>query len=247
MREGRAWGQGVSPVATVRCPKCGAVNPNGRRRLARCRVCHEKLGKCRYCEHYDPRQLDCTHPARRPDEKIVDADAVLDCPEFSSLLARRRLPYRIGRATLRTTLIAVVLIASAFVLRHLLEPAEAPPVLLRVNARAPESCFQEDGFPVQVFVANQTEEVAENVRVFLSGGGLRTLTCQSVTPSEAFLEETPTVVGAGIGNLRPGEIGTVEFHFVANQCGEVALTALVVADNLPTPTKLSIEGEVLAW
>jgi len=191
--------------------------------------------------------LDCTHTARRPDEKIVDADAVLDCPEFSSLLARRRLPFRAPRAALRTTLIAMVLIASAFALRHLLEPAEAPPVLLRANARAPESCFQEDGFPVQVFVSNQTEDVAQNVRVFLSGSGLKTLTCQSVTPSEAFLEETPTAVCAGMGNLRPGEIGTVEFHFVANQCGEVALTALVVADNLPTPTRLDIQGEILAW
>lgn len=234
-------------MAAVRCPKCGAVNPNGRRRLARCRLCHEQLGKCRYCEHYDPRLLDCTHLARRTDEKIVDADAVLDCPEFSSLLARRRLPYGGARAVLRTTLIAAVLVASAFALKHLLEPAEAPLVLLRVSARAPESCFQEDGFPVQVFVSNQTQDVAQNVRVFLSGSGLRTLTCQSVTPSEAFLEETPTAVCAGMGNLRPGEIGTVEFHFVANQCGEVALTALVVADNLPAPTKLHIEGEVFAW
>ena len=191
--------------------------------------------------------LDCTHTARRTDEKIIDADAVLDCPEFSSLLARRRMPYRGARAVLRTTLIAVVLIASAFALKHLLEPAEAPPVLLRVSARAPKSCFQEDGFPVQVFVANQTEEVAQNVRVFLSGSGLRILTCQSVTPSEAFLEETDTTVCAGLGNLSPGEIHTVEFQFVANQCGEVALTALVVADNLPVPAKLEINGEILAW
>lgn len=234
-------------MAALRCPKCGAVNPSGRRRLARCSLCHEKLGKCRYCEHYDARMLDCTHVARRTDEKIIDADAVLDCPEFSSLLARRRLPSHAARAVLRTTLIAVVLIASALALKHLLEPAEAPPVLLRTSARAPKSCFQEDGFPVQVFVSNRTGDVAQNVRVFLSGSGLRILTCQSVTPSEAFLEETDTAVCAGLGNLSPGEIRTVEFQFVANQCGEVALTALVVADNLPVPTKLEINGEILAW
>ena len=237
----------MSPVATVRCPKCGAVNPNGRRRLSRCRACHEKLGKCRYCEHYDPRTLDCTHLARRTDEKILDADAVLDCPDFSSLLTGRKLLFPALRAVLRTTLIAVVLIASAFVLKLLLEPAEPPPVLLKASARAPESCFQEDGFPVQVFVSNRTEQVAQNVRVFLSGSGLKTLTCQSVTPSEAFVEETDTAVCAGLGNLRPNEIRTVAFQFVANQCGEVSLTALVVADNLPTPTKLNIEGEIVAW
>ena len=81
-------------MATVRCPICGTINPNGRRRLARCRRCRELLGKCRYCDHYDARLLDCTHLSHRIDEKIVDPDAVLTCLDFESSLAaeRRRRP-----------------------------------------------------------------------------------------------------------------------------------------------------------
>ena len=74
-------------MAGVRCPKCGAMNPDGQRRTARCRGCREELGKCRYCRFYDARQVDCMHEARREMDHVVDADDVANCPDFSSALA----------------------------------------------------------------------------------------------------------------------------------------------------------------
>ena len=82
-------------MAIVRCPRCGTINPNGRRRLARCRRCHEELAGCRYCTYYDPRLMDCTHPARPDWLRIVDARESLNCADFTSMLtggpARRQL------------------------------------------------------------------------------------------------------------------------------------------------------------
>ena len=98
-------------MATVQCPSCGATNPNGRRRLSRCRICREPLGKCRYCEHYDPRMLDCTHPGHRLDEPIVDADAVLNCPDFASTLAAPRPGRRASWAVLRTAVLTTAAVS----------------------------------------------------------------------------------------------------------------------------------------
>jgi len=242
-------------VATVRCPKCGTINPNGRRRLARCRRCHEALGKCRYCEHYDFQMQDCTHPAREPGVRVLDADEVLNCAEFSSTLtttgaALRRVvlvPWA-GRPARRLGFLAmVVALAGALAVVHTYWAGSraVPPALLRVAVSAPPVSFQDEGFDVNVLVLNEADYPAREVKVFISGRSLRHLTCQSVEPPEAFLEASPQVVCALVGNLGPGEIGSTVFHFLSAKSGELDLSAHVTAANVEGPQTLPMEGEVI--
>ena len=235
-------------MATVRCPKCGTINPNGRRRLARCRRCREALGKCRYCEHYDPRMQDCTHPARESGVRVLDADEVLNCPEFSSTLVagapgRRRL-----LRVLRTALVAIVgtllLMLGAIRVYHRVTELP-PPVLLRASVSAPAVSFQDDGFDVTVLVRNQAEHAARQVEVIISGRSMRHLTCDRVEPAEAFLGGSGQSVRALVGDLQPREIGSLLFHFTAQETGEMDLAAHVIAANVEGSVRVPIEGEVV--
>jgi hypothetical protein len=237
----------VWPVATVRCPKCGAINPDGRRRLGRCGRCHEALGKCRYCRHYDPRMMDCTHLSRRTDERIVDADAVLDCPDFSSLLVTAGLPSFFHRPLVRTTLLGLVLAVPVLLglLRLLTPPPPPPPAAIKVSARATPASFLEDGFDVTVFVHNQADHPATEVRVFVSGRSMSHLICQYVDPPETFEDASPRATSAFLGDLQPGQIKSVQFHFRSTRASELALVTHVTAANLDVLTRVPLSCEVL--
>ena len=234
-------------MATVRCPICGTINPNGRRRVARCRGCRELLGKCRYCDHYDARLLDCTHLSHRLDDKIVDPDAVLTCVDFDSTLAaerKRRPPLRLVRPGPLVALAAALAILGVV---HFYRGATLPPppALLRATVSVPSVSFRDSGFDVKVLVRNDAERPARDVEVFVTGRSLRHLTCQYIQPPEAFQETSRHSVSALLGDLQPGDIQWVLFHFIAARAGELDLTAHVTASNVPTPQKLQISGEVV--
>ncbi len=234
-------------MPTVRCPSCGAANPNGRRRLARCRICREALGKCRYCKHYDARLLDCTHLSHRLDERILDADATLNCPEFDSTLVISRLPHRFPLALLRTAALcaAALLLMLAAIYLYTRPPRPLPPVFLKTSVAVPGITFRESGFDVTVLVRNQAEHTARDVQVTIHGPSLPHLTCQYIDPPEAYLEGAPKSVCALVGDLEPGEIGSVLFHFLASRPGEFDLTAHVTATNFEAVQTVPIEGEVV--
>ena len=234
-------------MATVRCPKCGTINPNGRRRLARCSRCHEALGKCRYCRYYNPQMMDCTHPSRPEELKIVDLDQVLNCVDFSSLFTTAAARSRV-LSVLRTALIALVggLIAMFGVIRiYQIATEVPPPVLLRATVSAPDECIRDAGLDIKVLVLNNADHPAEDVQVLISGLSMPHLTCQSVDPPEAFAEATRKSVSAWIGRLEPGDIGSVAFHFLPSKEGKVDLVAQVIAANMEGPQKIAIKGNVL--
>jgi len=234
-------------MATVRCPKCGAINADGRRRLARCGKCREWLGRCRYCKHYDPRLSDCTSLSRRTDDHVLDADDVLNCPDFSSTLAAgaeagaARRP-RSGALWLVGVALLVAAIAVSVLRRPAGEPAPGP---LRVAVESPSSVMKDEGLDITVLVANRSEQPARDVKVIISGRSVASLVCQYVSPEEAFLEATPKVVTAALGDMDASAIQSVAFRFLPNRAGNVALTVLVTAANLDTPNRTPVECEVL--
>ena len=232
----------------VRCPKCGTINPNGRRRLARCRRCQEPLSKCRYCQFYDARLMDCTHPARPEELRIVDPDEVLNCPDFTSTLVVGTAKRRWLVPVLRTGVIAALVGIGAFlgVVRLYRAFTQPPPsVLLRASASAPAVSFLDAGFAVKILVLNEAEHPARDVQVFIRGPTVAHLVCQSVDPPEAFVEASPQMVCGWLGDLAPGEIGSVEFQFVADEPGELQLVGQVTAANVPGPQRVPIEGEIV--
>jgi hypothetical protein len=228
-------------MAAVRCPICGTVNPDGGRRLARCASCHEALRKCRYCIHYDSRLLDCTHVSRATDDRILDADEVLNCPQFgtrlpSSAPARRVLPI------IRTVAIgAVVGLGLMFGLSRLVAPKTPGSTRLQTSVSAPTSMFREDPLEIKVFVHNQADQPAKDVRVALVGRGMRNLTCLAVDPAECFEEATPQRVSAYLGEIAPGDIGTVLFRLSAGSTGKLPIAALVTAATLEVPDQTQME------
>ena len=90
-------------MVTVQCPNCGAINPNGKRLLARCQQCNVYLAACRYCLCYDKRMMDCTHPARP--EELLAALRDQNPPIIATIAGGRVL---LNLATVRTSQLAHV-------------------------------------------------------------------------------------------------------------------------------------------
>jgi hypothetical protein len=234
-------------MAAVRCPKCGTINPNGHQRLARCARCREALGKCRYCHFFNARMIDCTHPARPEELRIVDLDQVLNCRDFTTLLTPSPPRERLFRL-LRTAAIAVVaslVVMLGAVRLYRLVTQVPPPVLLDAAVSVPEECYQESGLDITLLVKNKADHAAKDVQVVISGQTMPRLTCQYVEPPEAFAEATSKSTSAWLGEIAPGDIASVSFHFQPQKAGKVDLLARVVAENMEGPTRIHIDTEVL--
>ncbi len=230
----------------VRCPKCGAPNPDDPRRARRCSACHEPLGKCRYCQAYDPRLLDCTSLYRPQDQHISDPDEVRDCPHFRSRLSAQR--RRDRRAILRTTAIALALIAAGGLLAlRLSHPAGqlSSALPFRPSIAAPETSVQDEGFDLQVVLFNPTEEPVRGIQVVVTGPRLRQLTCQWTDPPESFVEQSRRTVMAAIGDLGPAEHSSLVFHFLAAKTGSFALTVHLTAASAAGADAYELETEVV--
>jgi hypothetical protein len=234
-------------MPTVQCPNCGATNPNGRRLLARCRKCRVFLAACRYCQHYDPKMMDCTHPARPDWLRITDPSEALNCADFALAVSGAGGRVR-PRHVIRTGAIAAVvalgaMVGAARLYQGLSQPG--PSVPLRATVSAPDETTAEAGFPVTVLLLNEGEYPAEAVQVVIGGKSIRNLVCQGVEPPECFLEATPRRACARIQRVEPGEIGSVTFYFTPRQPGEVKLVAQVTAENASAPERVTIEAEIL--
>jgi len=234
-------------MPTVQCPNCRATNPNGRRLLARCRICHVNLAACRYCTSYDPRMMDCTHPARPDWLRITDPSEALNCADFASIVSGARARVRL-RQVIRTGVIAAVLALAAMLgtvrLYHgLSQPG--PATVLRASVSAPAEATADAGFPVRVLLLNQGEQPARRVQVVIGGKSIRNLVCQGIEPPECFVEATPRRACAQIKRVEPGAIGSVTFYFTPREPGEVKLVAQVTADNAKAPERVPVEAEIL--
>ncbi|MBE9566934.1 MAG: hypothetical protein IMF16_09310 [Proteobacteria bacterium] len=183
---------------------------------------------------------------RGTNEKILDADAVLNCSEFSSLLVTgESIGWLTWRRVWKTAALAVAVAAIFAGVRWFQAPRTAPPVLLKTSLRVPATSFQDEGFEVTVFVRNQADHPARSVEVLISGRSMNHLICQWVDPSEAFMEASSKSVRTLLGDLEPGEIRSVQLHFSATKPGELDLTAHITAANLETPARLRISSEVI--
>ena len=233
-------------MAAVRCPKCGAVNPDGHRRGARCHACREAFRKCRYCAHYDSDIVDCTNVHRREQDHVLDADEVLNCPEFASTLTAGR-PGRPWYAPVRTfALTAFLTLAAALGAIHLAHGPKHVPVVLPVHASisAPETVIRDEGLDVVATVLNTSDRLAEGVEVLITGKSMAWLTCQSVTPPESFLESGPRSVSATFGDVPPGESRSISFHFVPSKTGEASLVASVTMANVSGSSVDTVVSEI---
>ena len=148
---------------------------------------------------------------------------------------------RTGAVTTVVGLLAVF----AFICLYSRPTRPLPPVLLKASVSSPGVCFRESGFDVKVLVRNQADHTARDVEVSIYGRSMSHLTCQYVDPPEAYFEGPARAACALVGDLEPGDIGSVLFHFAAARAGELDLTAHVTAANLEGVQKLPIEGEVV--
>lgn len=233
-------------MAVVQCPNCGANNPNGGRLLARCRQCRAYLAACRYCRYYDARMMDCTHPARPEELRITDPSESLNCSDFTRLAGPAG---RTGLRVLRTAIVAGVLVLGAlFAIVRGYQSATSlePTVLLRTTVSSTSQInFGEGTFDVKAFVRNEADHRAREVQVFISGPGLVDLNCEQTDPPEAYAQGPGRSVCGWIGDLEPGDIGSVVFHFRPREPCQIKLTAQVTAANLEGPERIVIAGEVL--
>jgi len=191
--------------------------------------------------------MDCTHPARPDWLRIVDATESLNCADFTSILVGAPARAR-GWRILRTAVIAAVLAGIGFlgaVRAYEVVTRPPPPVLLRASVSVPAEATRTTGFDVKILILNEADYPAEEVQVFISGPSLRNIVCEWIDPPEAFVEATPTSACGWVGYLEPGAIGSVLFHFSAEEACQVKLVAQVVAANLEGPHRVPIEGEIL--
>lgn len=174
---------------------------------------------------------------------MLDADEVLNCPFFSSLLTSRPLH---RRPFVGATAIGVVAgLGVMFGLIFLVSPRRAPPVTLQAEASAPPTVFQEEGLEIKVSVVNRGKQPARHVRIRLAGPEIRDLTLQAVEPQEVLEESTAQYVLALLGDIEPGESGSALFRFTSQRTGPLKLTAMITAANVPRPTTIPVESEVM--
>ena len=234
-------------MPTVQCPNCRATNPNGRRLLARCRMCHVNLSACRYCQSYDARMMDCTHPARPDWLRITDPTEALNCADFTSIVSGAGARVRL-RQVIRTGVIAAVLALAAMLgtvrLYHVVTQP-GPSVPLRATVSAPAEASADAGFPIKVLLLNQGQQPAKGVQVVIGGKSIRNFVCQGIEPPECFVEATARRACARIKRVEPGAIGSVTFYFTPREPGEVQLVAQVTAENAKAPERVLIEAEIL--
>ena len=172
---------------------------------------------------------------------------MLTCLDFQSSLVAERKRRPAPRLVRTAPLAALAAILAIFAFIHIYRGATLPPppALLRASVSVPSVSFLESGFDVKVLVRNEAERPAQEVEVYITGRSLRRLTCQYIQPPEAFLESSANSVRTLVGDLQPGEIRWVLFHFMAARAGELDLTAHVTAAYVPTPKMLQISGEVV--
>jgi len=235
-------------VAVVRCPKCGAVNPEGQRRGARCRACHEALGKCRYCRHCDPQTLDCTYEGRREMDHLVDVDDVLlNCLDFSTRLTAA--PAARRRPVVFLTALFLLIAASAASLAVLrivrLSARTSPGLPLRMSVGVPDSALKEEGLDVSVTLSNLGENDLDGIEVQVAGKGMSALAFQSLVPQESYQNAKRGSVTAKIERLPAGELCELKFHFTANRTGRVPLLVSVTAAGTEGTKVQSVDAEII--
>lgn len=230
----------------VRCPKCGAPNPDDPRRVRRCSACHEALVTCRHCQGYDPRIFECTSLYRDPETlRVTDPDELRNCRHLSSLLsagprARPRL--------LRTVLVTAVLAAAVGLgaLRFARPGGGLSSVLpLKASVSITESAVKDDGFDIQVLLFNPTKQAVKGVQVMVTSPKLKRLTCQYTDPSECLQRQRGRTVTAAAGDLPPGEHYGLLLHFTAEAPGVYPLTAHLTAANAAGVDVYEMETEVM--
>lgn len=231
-------------MATVQCPSCGALNPNGKRLLARCQRCNVYLAACRYCEFYDKRMMDCVHPARPEELRITDPSESLNCPDFSALGRGRAL-----KRVLRTTLIAIVFTLAVLLAGIRVYEASTTPtpdvLLYTIINTTPQLNLGEGTFDVKTFVRNDSEYTAKEVQVFISGPSMPDLVCEWTDPPEAYAEGPGRSISGWIGDLEPGQVGSVFFYFQPREATQVKLMVRVISANVAGPRRIVVAGEVL--
>jgi hypothetical protein len=169
--------------------------------------------------------------------------ASLNCPDFTPL-ARGG-----GGRLLRVALIAIgITLAVLFAGMRIYEAATTPPpeVLLYTRiSSTPEVNFGEGTFDVKVFVRNDAEYTAKEVQVFVSGRSMPDLMCEWTDPPDAYEEGPGQSISGWIGDLEPGQVGSVIFYFQPKKPDQVKLIARVAAANVEGPERIVIAGEVL--
>lgn len=197
--------------------------------------------------YYDFDVVDCTNIHLREQDRVLDADEVLDCPEFVSALTSAA-ARGVGRIRARTYLLAAALtLAAAWGAIHLGRgPRQTlAPLPLHASVVAPEVAMKEEGLLVTATVVNTSERLAEGVEVRLTGKSMSCLTCQSVTPPEAWSEAGPRGVTALLGDIPPGEDRVVSWQFSPSRTGEISLVASVTAANSSGSTVKTLRSEIV--
>lgn len=234
-------------MATIRCPICGTINPNGKRRLARCRRCHEDLAGCRYCLHYHPHMMDCLHPARPDWLRITDPTESVNCPDFTTTLNTSRAhtqTINLFRTAVVTVTLSLIVIFGGMGIYHAMTGGGAETTLTAV-ANAPGETTTEEGLTVRVTVTNEGARLARQVEVRVGGKSLRDLRCDAVEPEGCAIERGKRDIRARIALIEPGNTASFGFHFRPEEPGEVKLVAQVVAANAKSMPSMTVQSEIL--
>jgi hypothetical protein len=188
--------------------------------------------------------MDCIHPARPEELRITDPSESLNCPDFASIVHASS-----GVRLLRTAALAIIItLAVLFAVIRIYQSATTPAAeaLLHATISATSQLnFGEGTFDVRVFVRNDAEHPAREVQVFISGPGMIDLTCEWTDPPEAYAEGPGNSVCGWLGDLAPGEIGSVVFYFRPREPCQIKLTVQVTGANVEGPRRIVVAGEVL--
>jgi hypothetical protein len=168
------------------CPKCHSVVVTGRKAPRRCRKCGEKLDRCRYCLHFDPRVLACEHPDILPVERILDPDEHRECPYFVYLPSRKLKPRKVflqlSLEVWKTIMVALICFALLYVGLGKYFGRSGPGVVLVASMDEPGTVMSDETFDTVVRLENQGKKTAQHVTCRLGKEVLAIVELMGVDP-----------------------------------------------------------------
>lgn len=148
------------------CPACGASTRRRHPRFPRCRTCGELLIKCRYCNHFDMRIMDCTHEVLADRIHVSDPDLFTECP-YHTYVPRRGAVVRPRTRFKSLALIGGVLIAGAVFFAIAYRAGRQPTSKIVVLATTTEQMTVGTTGQVRVTLLNRGRSVVRQISITL--------------------------------------------------------------------------------
>ncbi|MCC6443907.1 MAG: hypothetical protein IT210_10695 [Armatimonadetes bacterium] len=221
---------------SLRCPKCNTLMMKGYMTFPICHKCHENLVKCRYCQHYDLRLMECTS-VLRDNPSVPDADVVINCQFYSTARKFDAGAARTHRPAIALALAAVLILVGAAlawtVLMNWQSASQDVGGILSYQVAVPDQVEMSQGVNITVAVSAPPFRGSDNVVLRLEQASLENLRFAGSVPEPQRTESTRKNTYLHYGPLAPGQAMQVSLSFAPEKAQNYKLRMALYDNTSP--------------